>query len=201
MVDIDLHRHGGESSVCGRRPSSLRRRDAPELRLVDHLDAEGTRPSSASTRRSRRPPRSPSSSTRWTRPGRRPSCASSVAFSRVMEGIVPVSTIVVPGERTLRRDRDGPFVGHPDARRPQPLDQRQVLRVLEPFADGRRDLRADARHVVDVVDARRAPTRRSSRTRRPATGRRASRRAGCSTPRAGARADGPSSPRSGSAGS
>ncbi len=57
-----------------------------------------------------------------------------------------------PDEGTVRRLRGGPFVRHPDARRLQPIDERQVLGVVEPFADRRGDLRTDARYVVDLVD-------------------------------------------------
>ena len=113
----------------------------------------GSRPWRASCPGSRPRRRTRSSSTRSTRPARPPPARARWPRSRDMVSSPPVSTIVRPGERLRRPRRRRALVGHAHAGRPQLLDQREVLVLVEPLADRRPRSRG------------RSPARRRSRPR------------------------------------
>ena len=113
------------------------------------------RPCRTSSPGSRRRRRSRSSSRRSEARARRRPWRAAVASSRDIGRSPPVSTIVVPRASGCRPRAPVPLVGHPDAGRTQPLDQRRGSRSsANHVVDALRDLRADPLHVVDLLHGR-----------------------------------------------
>ena len=166
---------------CARSP-----RGAPdpaqELGLVDRLDLRATRPSRASC------------------PGSRPAARTTVFFDTLEDTRAPASSAIcvatsrerpgaspsiddrLPVEGRRARGLRGPLlhrIGQPNARRPELLDQRAVLVLVEPGPDARGDLRTRSPARRRSRPRRPPRSRRSSRTRARAPARRARRRGGC----------------------
>ena len=145
---------GDRSPMCWRGAPT--RRSAAEQRrepvLVEDLDAEPSRPSAASSRRSRRPPRSVVFSETEPSPCRRPSI--SAARPRPRHSSVPVRTNVMPAQRARRCRR--PLVGPSSMRTParrRSSTNVLVLGVAEPRGHGVGDHRADPLDGLDLLAA------------------------------------------------
>ena len=185
----------GERGRGGSRAEAL-----AELRLVDDLHAQRLGLRRASSRGSRPPPRTRSSSTRSRPRAHRPAARARVASSR-------------DSRLECRRSARSSVPRASSARPPRPSRSSAIrtpaarsFSIRARFSsssnhsrDRGGDLRTDLGHLVDLVLAGRRRARRSSRTRAPAPARRASPRGGCSGRPAAARSGGPSTPRSATA--